>query len=273
MMKLLAFLFTFALAIPTHAQDSGQGNAGSSAAQSVLTAGMNVATGAMLYTACKATTPPSIPLCVMGGLSVAQAGLDLLTSKSSKSAAQAFSNAPSGSADWENLDLGNGMTGGQLDDKLAFVDSKNNALKKDLAKLGVDVDKGTVSTPKGTKALSSLGSGKAMADAGLISVDQIDEIDAAIKKNQSKYANIAMNNSIGGGGGGSGGSRSPARFDLPATDYSSLFGEKEKPNAPKTAGLVKTIDGQPYGASVNNIFDMIRNRYEIKTREKTFVEN
>jgi hypothetical protein len=273
MSQFLTFIFAIALGSSAFAQDSASGAAKSSAVQGLLTAGTNVATGVMMYTMCKAPTNPQPMLCVMGALSMANAAADLLTSKTSKSAAQSL--LPGGVADWDTVDLGgglngNGLNGAQFDAKFSDIESQINNAKADLAKQGVDLEKGTIKTPKGVKPIGALGSGKALADAGLISADQIGEADEIIKKNNAKLQQIALQTSPGGGGGG--GSSKAVKYEYQAPDYGSMFGDKEKPAAPQVAGLVKTIDGQPYGASINNIFDMIRNRYEIKTKEKFFVD-
>jgi hypothetical protein len=63
----------------------------------------------------------------------------------------------------------------------------------------------TVTTPKGKFPTKAFASGAAMADAGLISPDQVGAIDAALKDlAKDKYRVVSMG--VGGGGGGGGGS-------------------------------------------------------------------
>jgi hypothetical protein len=238
---------------------------------SAMTMGMligsaNAAAGTAQSGMCSAER---IWFCIAAGLSFAQVPMSLMSGKSGKAAAKAVLSNGS-EADWDTVDLGNGLTGAQVDAKFDSIESAFNQGKKDLATKGIDLDKNSIQTPKGAKPLSSMTSGKALADAGLISADQIGEADDVLKKTQARLQQIALQTSPGGGGGG--GSSKAVKYEYQAPDYGSMFGDKEKPAAPQVAGLVKTIDGQPYGASINNIFDMIRNRYEIKTKEKFFVD-
>lgn len=264
-------ILSFATTLSAHAQEGASQTAGKSATQSLMAAGQNVAMGAAMFSGCKA--PGGQWMCPLAAMSMAQAAADLLTSKSSANAAKSLvGGGDFGSGNWESIDIGGGLTGGQYDSQFGSLDGKFNDLKKEMEKKGIDIDKGTIDTPKGKKSFAGLGSGASLAAEGLIPPDQIEEVDELIAKQNAKLKQITLNTSTGGGGGGGGGRASSSAYDIPSPDYSSLFGNKEKPNAPKTAGLVKTVDGQPYGAAVNNIFDMIRTRYDKKIKENFFVE-
>jgi hypothetical protein len=134
----------------------------------------------------------------------------------------------------------------------------------------------TVTTPKGKFPTKAFASGAAMADAGLISPDQVGAIDAALKDlAKDKYRVVSMG--VGGGGGGGGGSSysSPKIvYEDPYAAYGALGAgaDGDKPNAPKTEGLTRTLaSGESIGSSVDDIFKMVTRRYQVKASENTFV--
>lgn len=230
---------------------------------------MNAGMAAMLAIPCSGPPPkpPDVLSCVMAAQSVSQVFVGSGTKNQAKQGVQALT----GNADWDTTDLGNGYTGSQYDADFVKAESQAGRVAKDLNKFApnIDLKNGTIKTPKGVKSLSGLTSGKAMLDAGLISADQVAQADQLIAQRNSKLQQISMNSSTGGGGGRAAAS---AKFEYTSPDYSGLFGqgEKEKPNAPKTGGLVTVVDGQPYGASINNLFDMLHTRYRAKAEQKDY---
>jgi hypothetical protein len=133
----------------------------------------------------------------------------------------------------------------------------------------------TVTTPKGKFPTKAFASGAAMADAGLISPDQVGAIDAALKDlAKDKYRVVSMG--VGGGGGGGGSSYSSPKivYEDPYAAYGALGAgaDGDKPNAPKTEGLTRTLaSGESIGSSVDDIFKMVTRRYQVKASENTFV--
>jgi hypothetical protein len=209
--------------------------------------------------------------CTMMALYAAQALTDGKTAKSGKVTSQGFLGD---SGDWGNTDLGNGMTGNQFDRQLAVNEENLAPILTDLNKkgLGIDPKTGMIKTPTGMKNPGQLDSGKAMAAAGLIDESQIAEADKILeadKKNRPKFKNIAMTSTAGGGYSSRGPSSAGAGYEAPA--YKFNFGEKEKPNAPKTAGLVKLAGGEAIGSQSDNIFEMLHRKYQQKSSEKIFV--
>jgi hypothetical protein len=144
--------------------------------------------------------------------------------------------------------------------------------QKENERFGYKVNKdGTITTPKGKISIGALASGKSMHDAGLISADEIAVYDKKNKDLADKFKITSI--SVGGGGGGSGGAykSSSYSYDDP---YKNLYGNMggEKPNAPRTSGLTRTLaSGESIGSQSDNIFEMIRRRYQQKSEEKIFV--
>jgi hypothetical protein len=138
---------------------------------------------------------------------------------------------------------------------------------------GYKVNKdGTITTPKGKISIGALASGKSMHEAGLISADEIAAYDKKNKDLSDKFKVVSVGVS-GGGGGGSGGSYKSASYSYD-DPYKNLYGNMggEKPNAPRTSGLTRTLaSGESIGSQSDNIFEMIRRRYQQKSEEKIFV--
>lgn len=266
-LKILFSLFaSFGFVCVSQAQSSGVMMAGSIAGTMVGGKVGNLATMGAMMPMCMDKKNPSHPMfCLMAAQSAAQAAKDSGTAKDAKSAAQSLASG----SDWGSTDLGNGLTGSGLD---KMINEYDKTLASNLDKLkkaapNIDTTKGTVTTGKGTFSTAGLNSGSAMADAGIISADQIATADALIKKNDS-FKMPVLNSSAGGGGGGSS-ARAVAseKYEMPNFN----FGEKENPRAPATAGLVKLANGEPIGTASDNIFNMLHNRYQKKVAEKMFV--
>ncbi len=260
---LFAFSIFFLPQLVVAADDAGvQKPAGKNASDAFLTAGTNAGTGAMLAVQC----PTNKIACVMAALSFAQAASSLTSGKSSVGVAKSVT-SPSL---YPTTVFGDGITGATIDQQMGYAEGQ---LAAGIAKLKtvapkIDLAKGTVETPKGKVPLSSLGSGAAMAKAGLADPSQIAEIDAQLKK-MNDFKIPSMSGSTGGGGGGSGGSGKSAQYAMPSFEMPHEPGEKLA--APVAAGLVKLANGEPIGTASDNIFNMIHNRYQKKVQEKIFV--
>lgn len=203
--------------------------------------------------------------CIMAGLSIAQMASSLIPTKGSAAAAKSVLSP----TDYASTDFGNGVTGAVIDKNIEYGESAlaqaTSTLKKNAP--FIDTKAGTVATSKGTVPLSSLNSGKAIADAGFADPSQVGAIDAQLKK-MDAFKMPVLNASAGGGGGGSSSrSASSEKYEMPSFN----FGEKENPRAPATAGLVKLANGEPIGTASDNIFNMLHTRYQKKVAEKIFV--
>lgn len=223
----------------------------------------NLAMMAAMTKPCLAKKPGSEIYCVMAAQSAMQAGKDGSTAKDARNAGSAFT------SNWAGADLGNGLTGAAYDAKLLDYENQLNSGIDKIQKANpkIDIKNDKIGTPKGSVALSSLGSGSAMAAAGLISAEQIAEVDALIKK-RDEFKIPAMSASTGGGGGG-GSSGKTAEYKMPS--FEMPRDPASTPAAPVAAGLVKLANGEPIGTASDNIFNMLHNRYQQKVKEKMFV--
>ena len=138
--------------------------------------------------------------------------------------------------------------------------------------IGYEIDsKGNMKTPKGTIPSDMLSSGDKMAKAGFLTPGEGLAYDEALKKLSKDGPRVSSVSTSGGGGAGGGGGVAMPDFNLDEA-YKNMFG-KEKPNAPKTKGLTRSLaSGESIGAKTDNIFEMISRRYEQKKQEKIFVE-
>lgn len=212
--------------------------------------------------------------CVMMALYAAQAIVDGNTAGSARTTTQSFIG---GAGEWPNFVVGPGMTGQDFDTTLRTNNEQLTPLLAEAEKNGIDVDPktGKVNTPKNgpMDPGALLSSSQALVDAGLIEGGAAEEIDkklAAYKKNRPQFKNIAMTSTAGGGYSGNRNVASTNWQDSAYAGYKFNF-DKEKPNAPKTAGLVRYAGGEAIGAQSDNIFDMLHRRYQQKSSERIFV--
>ncbi len=212
--------------------------------------------------------------CTLALLSFAAAGLDL-TAK--EEAGKTKSAVTAGSGNFNSGfggDVG-GYDGGQsglsLEEQGLLLEVNKEIASLEKKGYKVDPKTGTVTTPEGKFPASAFANGKAMADAGLISADQIGDVDAMIKKALNDSPKV-ISMGIGGGGGGSSNSGSRTSSYTYNDPYKSLYGQREKPNDPRTTGLTRTLaSGDSIGSSTDNLFEMIKRRYQQKSAEKMFV--
>lgn len=151
---------------------------------------------------------------------------------------------------------------------------KVNALKEQFKRKGIEIrPDGSVVTPKGIATPAMLGSGKSLADAGLLDAAGAAEYDKIMTEHQNKMKVInGAAIATGGGGGGYGGKRGVASYgEAPAFDPSA-YGEKETPKAAMTSGLSKTFGNDPVGIATDDLFQMVHRRYRALDDRQTFVE-
>jgi hypothetical protein len=268
---LLAIIFAFSTATPKLAVAGGSGSqlAGTAVTLGLTYVVINAEAGTKLAKLCDPTF--KIIFCIMAAAAVGQAAGDLVNSGTNKKTVDKFSGgAGAGDGDFAGENGGGVDHGpGAPDPTLDLHHQIDNTLAL-LAKKGFKVDPktGTLTDPKGkSHDLSSLGSGKAMADQGLIGAGDIAAADAEIKKLQDKMKVVSMG--IGGGGGGGSGSKGNSyAYEDP---YKSLFA-KEKAKAGTNAGMTRTLaSGESIGSQGDDIFQMITRRYQQKADEKIFV--
>ena len=238
-------------------------------AQGALSLGMG---GMLMKSNCPGNNNPA--LCMMGATAVLSAGSLFASSTSGAKAKKGFSSSGADDFDFDtDLDPSVRNALGELGIR------DESGLERGLANWTKEVQKqkmklnpdGTVSTPKGTFPGSAFGSGKAMADAGLASPEDIPAIDKALNEMRDKFKVVSIGVGGGGGGGSSMGKSASYSYDDP---YKNLYGNMggEKPNAPRTSGLTRTLaSGESIGSQSDNIFEMIRRRYQQKSEEKIFV--
>lgn len=209
--------------------------------------------------------------CTMAAISLSQMILDLKSGKSSRDVAQSFIPKES----WPTYQPpGGGPTGAEIDNKIKFIENELPDLLKDLKSAGgpdVDPKTGKISTKKGPMTAAQLGSGGALADAGLIDPNLIAEADKLLAENKSTRKKISLHMNAGVGGGGARTPSSTYTYDYDSSSGYNLDRYRDTPAPPKTAGLVKMVGGDPIGAATGNIFEMIHRTYQQKSAERIFV--
>lgn len=272
---------TLAVLSPNTANaQSGSAMGGQTKAMGILSAGMNVATGKMLYSQCAACSAkhPCPWLCVMGAMSYAQAGVALMSALSGSKTQSGFAGGGTGVGGWEggNPDWDNWPTLGQNlsgEDLKLYNDIAGGLKEGEKKGYKFDPKKNTLTDPSGkAHNVASIGSLQGMVDAGLMKPEDIPEAEKAIAAAADKYKVVPVG-LAGGGGGGLGGAGSRAgssSFDDPYAAYlKQLAG---KPQDPKTAGLTRSLaSGEVIGASTDNIFEMVHRTYRRKAEEKIFI--
>lgn len=261
--------FLSILIILVSTQANAQGASGSAALTGVMGAGAAAVSGAMGYKELDQCKPGNYIACVMA------AGLFLQAGASAYSATQAFKTqksvsggaGPDAGGDWG----ASPEVWGNYGSEAGFNAALDQGIKT-LENKGYKIDKKnqTFTTPDGKKSpLSALSSPKAMLNAGLIKPEDMPEAEAIAKKIADKLKVVSVGLAGGGAGGGGGKSTSYVYEDPYASLYKSA---KEKPNGPRTAGLTRVLaSGESIGAQTDNIFNMIRRRYEQKKQDNIFV--
>ncbi|MCB0350246.1 MAG: hypothetical protein KDD38_03625 [Bdellovibrionales bacterium] len=216
----------------------------------------------------------AVPMCSIATMSFAQGLADEVTKDDSgntnKTVSKSSSNFNDGFGN-PNSNPGDTRADNPADQELQL--EVNEKIAK-LAKKGYSVNPktGEVTTPKGKYPSSAFASGKAMADAGLIPPDQVADVDAMmnkILKDSYRVVSIGIASGGGGGSGRSGNTTSSYEYENP---YKSLYGNLGKPKDPRTAGLTRNLaSGDSIGARTDNLFEMIKRRYQEKSKEKIFV--
>ena len=247
-------------------QQSGGGGSGQGYGQAIMQTSMSVAMANMMMSEkFSEKCPISGIFCMMAAMSAMQVGMMALTGGSGKKTKQGFQ--ASGGTGFDHSELTAGADGslGEFNDLKIQSDNK----LKELAAKGFKVDPkaGTVTGPGGKKAsFASLASGKAALDAGLANPEEAAAYDKALKEAKDKFKVVAME--IGGGGSAPAAANKPYKYEDP---YASLYGEKEKPDDPKTKGLTRMLaSGESIGTQTDNIFEMVHRKYQDKNQEDEY---
>lgn len=221
-----------------------------------------------------ATRAIMCPMALMAGAQIVTQGITMGVTAATAEEAGGGGGGPLGAPDFGPSNGGINEFGSS--EARAAIDTARAGLKT-LENMGFKMnDDGTVTTPRGTAPASALGSGQAMADAGLIDSDQIDDYDKALsglKAQQDKIRTKALAAAGGAGGfrGGRRGSRNPASYGLGANPY-ALPGAK-KPKAAKTSGLTKKFGDSNIGTATDDVFQMLTLRYQALEKQKQFIDN
>lgn len=270
MKKLLVLLISLGTYSTAHGGNS------SSASKAMQLASMavvvNAATGEKLMGKCP--LPGGSWACPLAAMSFAQVASTGSSASSAGDVSSAFdySNGFSGFDEMGTVTY-DGKTYTPQDLAKLQTSAKENLDKLKSQGYSVDPATGEVTTPGGSAPASSMGSGAAMAAAGLIDESMIDEYDDQIKKIQNQKIDVV---SMGTSGGGGGGARSGARTYKSSYDdydpYAALRAMQRKPASAKTQGLTKNFGGDPVGISTDNIFDMLHRNYQKKVQAREFVQ-
>ena len=145
---------------------------------------------------------------------------------------------------------------------------------KNFEKLGYEYDKkkGTITGPGGKSApASAMGSGQALADAGLINASDIEAYDASLEAKKKKRNKIIVKSM----GSAKGGYKASSRRDTASVGGSAYsYGiDKSKISAAQTSGLTKDFGGTPIGVASDDLFNMLSQRYESLAEDQQFINN
>ena len=210
---------------------------------------------------------PGIVLMISGVAGLGQGSLDATASRGSRLTSRAASFGP----DYQGNPYQ--VEGGASEEEIKKA-------TEDAAKAGVKYDPktGKATLPNGNVVdASSLGTAAGVASAFGISkeqaqlaLDKVNEKNRAIMAKHGDLSKYKLSFS-GGGGGGAGidGSRAPA--SEPNFNLNGLFGQR-KPAAAKVAGLEKVVGGSTVGVATDDIFQMVRRRYQEKNKTDFFAK-
>jgi hypothetical protein len=283
---------------PTGGGGGGAANSAKSAEMmQLLAAGASTAMGAKLMSMC---SKKNYPACVMAGISFAQAGMLMGNAAGSRDAAMAQSTAPgfsySGETQAEASCIGAGCTKSldpnslntnssstERNKLIGAVKAEYDALSDELSRAGVEVSKdgSTVKLPDGrTIKTANMATTGGMRGEGF-SDSEISGASAALAEAKEKARDkirsmaAAVDGATGGGGtivrgGDSGdGSDSSAHLRMMA----SLFDQKKRASAAKVSGMVKQLGNEPIGVSGDDIFEMIKRRYQARDAANSFLKD
>lgn len=249
----------------------------------VVSSGINIGVGGTLAffgcpksISCTVDCPMWIVMCVTGVATLGQGSLQMETAVGSGNTAKAasFSGAPGYQGNPYQIDTPDGPT--TIDDLMAKANANLEAGKK--AGVNYDPKSGKVSLPNGQSVdPASFGSAAGIASALGISQEQaqkaLNESNKRTKQALAKYGDMSkykLSFSGGGGGGGFASERSPASSG-PTFNFGGLMGSR-KPAQAKVAGLQKVVGGSSVGVAADNIFDMVKRRYEEKNKTDFFAK-
>lgn len=237
--------------------------------------------GAGLLLTCKTTWPAGAPACAMGALQVYQ-GIKALEVAKNKDLQKAIDDLYANGQDVGNGDVAAAKALNKVEtDKLT---TQALGLTEKLAAMGFKVDStGLVTLPNGQKVpVSSLGTAGGLAAAGFDSskfsselekMKALDEKLAQGGKSTASAGAVAQKASSGGAAGAR--ARGGAGIDdmgMGASLGSDSSDEWQVRNMASVVGLKRKIGKDTIGVSSDNLFEMIRRRYDNKRKANTFME-
>jgi len=213
----------------------------------------------------------------LSALEVAQAGMNLKTAKSSKGAGNYLSNDGLGSSGLSNNgsdQSGDRINSGNsnLEDQFAGLsndpDIKSiygsipdlNKLKRDLAKKGVSVNEKTGEVTANGKSLSSADLAKAAEK--FTKSDKYKKLQASLAKKRRAYLNRVARLRSGEGGGYKSAAKRKGSSKSKRPGFNFNFGKKGSRGIASVPGKVKMVNGDPLGASSDNVFHIVERAYQ-----------
>ncbi len=263
--------------------DSVNRGAKGAQAQQMIGAAMSAAAAAAFFSKCGC--PGCQINCVLGGLSAAQAAMMMMGA------------AQTGSGTINPTNVGYGSSGTSYDPSIYSGSNNPNAsgvstmgglnsndpaaiqargVLNKLKEMGYEFNSdGTVTLPDGTKVSSSaFNSAKGMKDAGFSDAEIANALAAMDQvKAQNAKANVVAVGVEGGGGGRSAGAvnayGSASRY---GKNKYGRKGKDAKRGIASVAGMKKKFGSDMIGVASDDIFKMIRRRYDKKRKSKAFLE-
>lgn len=242
-------------------------NEGSKVGQSSQSggAGANAAAAAALMAACMAPCPKClIPLCIMSMLAAKQAGHD------SGAAAQ------SANTDGLSDDLKNNLSSNYNQGNASYANGNLKKVQNFLKEKGVTVTKAGVTMPDGSfTPMSAFNSPSAMLNAGIDpdSVDEAKKILTEVNSNHSKLKDQNLEVSTSGGGATAPYPTEEVSDDTANLQTANPFDLTEQQRRDLLNKKTVMLDGEPIGVAGNDIFVMINQAYEKKTKGNQFFDN
>lgn len=245
---------------------------------------MNMMMGVAMLAMCAATTPPNIPMCMMGAMAMAQGGAD--KDAASQSGATQMASSTTGATGTNAASTGTNANTASVPTYAAIDDTSASLKDKAAAKAGLSAlsDAGYKASANGitssngtTIPPSAFNSSGGMTAAGL-DPDQskaAQEAAAKVGSDLSKYkGQAAVAEGVGGGGGSgpTGDSSSSSSSDTRKPGFVNPFAMTDQAKTALIAGKTVSFDGEPIGVKGDNIFDMVHSAYVRKTAGKHFIE-
>ena len=161
----------------------------------------------------------------------------------------------------------------------AYKDAQNkyNAAMAQMRDKGWNVKDGKIVGPDGKSIpLGSVSNPSSLAGLGL-NADQIEQMQAELKKAEKDKPNVLAIGTEGGGGGGGGkggggGGSGAAGPDMDAF-MRQLMGKNKSRTPASVVGMNKNFGDDRIGVAGDNIFSMIQRRYSAKYKANHFIKD